>query len=109
MGLARGAARQPNRPLAVVVAVVLGLSYGIAVVSGLLEVQRLAAPDELAGLSGVYYALAYLGFLLPAMMSGLAHLAGYPEMLLGTAVLCAACTAVVATSSRRHLPVRSTG
>jgi hypothetical protein len=40
-------------------------------VSGLLEIQRIADPDELACSSGVYYSLAYLGFLLPAALAGL--------------------------------------
>src|SRR3979409_1468098 len=38
-----------------VVAMLLGCAYGIAIVSGLLELQRMAEPDELAGISGVYY------------------------------------------------------
>src|SRR6201999_1616533 len=45
--------------LAAPVALLLGAAYGIAVVSGLLEVQRIARPEELAGLTGVYYALCY--------------------------------------------------
>jgi predicted MFS family arabinose efflux permease len=105
--LASAAARHPTRLLGLGVAVLLGLAYGIAVVSGLLEVQRLAAPDELAGLTGVYYALTYVGFLLPAVLSALSRWASYGAMLLVVALLCAACTAVVAASSREHLPVRS--
>ncbi|MCW2622472.1 MAG: transporter permease [Frankiales bacterium] len=108
LALASATARQPSRPLGLLVAVVLGLAYGIGIVSGLLEVQRLAAPDELAGLTGVYYALTYLGFLLPAVLSALDHLATFPQMLLVVTLLCAACTAVVAASSREHLPTDTT-
>lgn len=90
--------------VALVAAVVLGAAYGIAVVSGLLELQRLARPDELAALTGVYYALAYVGFLLPSILAVLSGVASYP-VLLGCLVLVAlGGTAVVLRHSRRHLP-----
>lgn len=91
--------------LAVPVALLLGCAYGIAVVSGLLEVQRIAKPDELAGLTGVFYALCYFGFLLPAALAGLASWFSYPVMLGVAAVLAAACAAVCASGWSRHLPV----
>ncbi len=91
--------------LAVVVALLLGAAYGIAVVSGLQEVQRIAAPDERAGLTGVYYALAYVGFLLPALLAGLSPYVDYPTMLLAVAVVAAGCTAVCGTGWAKHLPV----
>lgn len=92
--------------LAVPVAVVLGAAYGIAVVSGLLEVQRIAEPDELAGLTGVYYSLAYVGFLLPALLAGLSHWASYPVMLGALALLALACTLVCVGGWSKHLPSR---
>ncbi|WP_020658491.1 MFS transporter [Amycolatopsis benzoatilytica] len=85
-------------------AVVLGAAYGIVVVSGLLELQRLARPDEIAELTGVYYALAYVGFLLPSLLAALNGVAGYPVLLAGVAVIAIAGTLVVARHSRRHLP-----
>lgn len=61
-GVALAALAALGRPwLAVPVALVLGAAYGIAVVSGLLEVQRRAQLDELRGLTGVCYSLAYVG------------------------------------------------
>jgi MFS family permease len=81
-------------------AVLLGAAYGIAVVSGLLEVQRIAEPDEQAGLTGVYYALAYLGFLLPATLAGLARWFSYPAMLAALAVLALGCTVVIFRAGR---------
>ncbi|TIC79139.1 MFS transporter [Nocardioides sp. GY 10127] len=89
--------------LAVPVALVLGAAYGIAVVSGLLEVQRIARPDDLAGLTGVYYALAYVGFLLPAVLAALPGGFGYPAMLGVVALLALGCTAVCASGWSRHL------
>ena len=90
--------------LGLAVAVLLGGAYGIAVISGMLELQRIAGPDDLAGLTGVYYALAYLGFLLPAVLAGLARWAGYPELLAALAVAAVASTAVIASAYSRHLP-----
>ncbi|MBB4684271.1 MFS transporter [Amycolatopsis jiangsuensis] len=96
------AARSPW--LALATALVLGTAYGIVVVSGLLELQRLARPEEIAELTGVYYALAYLGFLLPSALAALSGVAGYPLLLGCLAALALAGTLVVARHSRRHLP-----
>ena len=90
---------------ALVAAVVLGAAYGIAVVSGLLELQRLAPPAELAGLIGVYYALAYVGFLLPSLLAVLSAVAGYPELLAGLAAVASVGTLIVLRHSRSHLPL----
>ncbi|GAB2828493.1 MFS transporter [Actinocorallia aurea] len=81
-----------------IVAPLLGCAYGIAVVSGLLEVQRIAAPDELAGLTGVYYSLTYTGFLLPLALAALARWFSYPTMLLALALLALACALPMATT-----------
>ncbi|MFI5716235.1 MFS transporter [Nocardia sp. NPDC051750] len=90
--------------LALAAALALGCAYGIALVSGLLELQRLAAPHELAALTGAYYALAYVGFLLPSLLSLLSSAADYP-VLLGALVLVALSgTAVILRYSRAHLP-----
>jgi predicted MFS family arabinose efflux permease len=51
--------------LVVVAAVVLGSGYGCCQVCGLLEVQRLARPERLAGLTAVYQAVSYVGFAAP--------------------------------------------
>jgi MFS family permease len=91
--------------MALAAAVVLGCAYGIAVVSGLLEIQRITPPAELAGITGVYYALAYVGFLLPTMLAALSGLASYPVMLGALALIALAGTAVIASSTKAHLPV----
>ncbi|OWL96957.1 MFS transporter [Mycolicibacterium peregrinum] len=93
--------------VAPLVAMLLGSAYGIAIVSGLLEIQRIAPPDELAGISGVYYSLAYLGFLLPAVLAALAHWFSYPEMLTFVGVLAIVCTAVCASGWAKHLEPRT--
>ena len=80
-------------------AIVLGCAYGLCLVAGLLEVQRLAAPDSLAGLTAVYYALTYLGFAAPYLLAVAAHVAGYPLLLLICAALALSTASIVARRS----------
>ncbi|MBN9111226.1 MAG: MFS transporter [Pseudonocardia sp.] len=94
--------------LALGAAIVLGAAYGVAVVAGLLEIQRLARPEDLAGLTGVYYALAYIGFLLPTVLAVAAHVVGYPWLLGALVVIAVAGTVTIAASGRSHLPVAET-
>jgi MFS family permease len=82
---------------------VLGAGYGFCLVAGLLEVQRLARPDELAGLTAVYFALTYVGFAIPVVLAELVHLTSYTVLLLVLAGLAVVCLAVVAGQARRHL------
>ncbi len=86
--------------LAAVAAAALGAGYGIAVVSGLLEIQRMAGPDDLAGLTGVYYTLAYAGFLLPTVLAGLSSWLSYPVMLAAVAAAALVCLGLVVTGAR---------
>ncbi len=102
--LAVAAAAYGNPVLALVAALPLGAAYGLGLVSGLLETQRLAGPDDLAGLTAVYYALTYLGFALPLVLAEVHAVAGYPVMLTGVAVLAAGCAVVVAVNARRTTP-----
>jgi hypothetical protein len=95
------AAAYANPVLALVAAVPLGVAYGLGLVSGLLETQRLAGPDDLAGLTAVYYALTYVGFALPLVLAELHAVASYPVMLSGVAVLAAVSAVVVGINARR--------
>ncbi|WP_221891065.1 MFS transporter [Microbispora sp. KK1-11] len=86
--------------LAAVAAAALGAGYGIAVVSGLLEIQRMAGPDDLAGLTGIYYTLAYAGFLLPTVLATLSSWLSYPVMLAAVAAAALVCLGLVVTGAR---------
>ncbi|MHC5259031.1 MFS transporter [Streptomyces sp. UC4497] len=86
--------------LAGAAAVALGAGYGIAVVSGLLEIQRMAGPDDLAGLTGIYYTLAYSGFLLPTVLATLSAWLPYSVMLGAIAVVALACLVLVTVGGR---------
>jgi MFS family permease len=83
--------------------VVLGTAYGLCLVAGLVEIQRLANPRALAGLTAIYYSLAYLGFAAPYLLALGAHLASYASLLAITALLALATALHVARqSARRH-------
>lgn len=87
LGLASFAAAQLGPVTVLVSAALLGIAYGVLLVSGLQEVQRMARPDDLAGLTAVYYALTYLGFFVPVLMSVLAPWISYPAMFAGAMLL----------------------
>ena len=101
MGLAAWAALIASPVLAFVVAVVLGISFGVCLVAGLLIVQGMAEPEELAGITGVYYSLGYAGFLLPTLLAALTPGVTYPVALGVVAGGCVVSLAVVAVSFRR--------
>jgi MFS family permease len=98
--LAAGAAAAGAPVLAVPASVVLGAAYGLCLVAGLLEVQRMADPEHLGGLTAVYYAMTYVGFLIPVALAALTWLAGYPVLLLVLAGLALTSLAVVVRTGR---------
>ncbi|MFE6859473.1 MFS transporter [Nocardia sp. NPDC057668] len=88
--------------LTVATAVLLGAGFGIGLVAGLLEIERMARPDDLAGLTAVFYAVSYLGFGVPAVMAVLHQHAGfgYPAMFLALAAAAAGCLGLVTRAGR---------
>ncbi len=88
MGLAVVAALVADPIVAFVVAIVLGIAYGICVVAGLVIVQAIAEPKDLAGITGVYYSLAYSGFLLPTVLAALLPIMPYGISLGAVALVC---------------------
>jgi MFS family permease len=104
LGVTTLTAATANPWLGMVGSVILGSSYGINLVSGLQEVQRIARPDDLGALTGMFYALGYVGFLIPTALALLAGWFGYVAMLAALVLLAGLCLAVVARSSRVGLP-----
>ena len=81
---------RPGVATVVPAALVLGCGYGICLVVGLREVERLAGPDELGGLVAVFYSLTYCGLAIPFLLALAAPHSGYPAGLLvvsGVAIL----------------------
>jgi hypothetical protein len=95
LGLAAVTAASGDVWLLVPSAVVLGCAYGLCLVAGLAEVQRIAAPGTLAGLTASYYALTYLGFAVPYALALAAHVARYGVLLAATGGLALATAALV--------------
>jgi hypothetical protein len=97
IGLLLGAAVIPGRHLVgyLVAAAVLGSAYGVLMIAGLQEVQRMAGPDDLAGLTAVYYGLSYVGFITPAALAALSRELSYPVMFAGGAGVAAVAAVVV--------------
>jgi hypothetical protein len=78
---------------------VLGSAYGLCLVGGLVEIQRLADRRSLAGLTAAYYALAYLGFGAPYLLALGSHFASYSILLTIAAALALTTAAFVTRRS----------
>jgi hypothetical protein len=73
-------------------AVLLGLGYGLCLVSGLYQAERLAGPRDRGTVVACYYVLAYLGFAMPYVVDLLNAPLGQP----GTFALLTGVTATLA-------------
>ena len=80
--LASLAALQSGPITGIVSAIALGLGYGTVLVTGLTRVQKIAPPRDLAGLTGIFYALTYVGFLFPTVIAALLPVMPYNITLL---------------------------
>jgi MFS family permease len=96
-GLVLGAVTAHERQvwLLVPASIVLGCAYGLCLVAGLVEVQRLADQRTLAALTAVFYTLAYLGFAAPFLLALAVRLASYPTLLTVAAALALGTAALV--------------
>ncbi len=81
-------------------ALLLGSAYGLCLVAGLLEVQRLAPAGALAGLTATFYVLTYLGFAAPYLITVAATATSYAVLLLITSGLAFVTAAVVRQAQR---------
>jgi len=102
-GLALGALAAGSREtwLLFPTAAVLGSAYGLCLVAGLLEVQRIAPARSLGALTSLFYVAAYLGFAAPYALALASSLASYAVLLLITAGL-GALTAVAVWGTEQH-------
>jgi hypothetical protein len=91
--------------LAGIAAVLLGLAYGLCLVSGLHQAEDLAGRGDRGSVLAAYYGIAYLGFGAPYAVDGLNALLGRP----GAFALIAAVAAVLAVAAwRRDANARAT-
>ena len=96
------AAHEQSWPFIVPAAVLLGAGYGLCLVAGLLETQRLARREDLASLTAIYYALTYVGFAAPILLAELERLASASLLLVLTAMLAALTAGKVLRVASRH-------
>jgi len=75
--------------LALLASAELGCGYGTTLIFGLTEVSRLARPQDLAGLTGIFQVACYTGFAAPNVLSLLQGTYSPPVLLLGAASLAA--------------------
>ncbi|GAB89065.1 MFS transporter [Gordonia rhizosphera] len=103
MALAAAAASALTIWLSLAAAAVLGCGYGMAMISGLLEVQRIAGPNNLAGLTAVFYGATYLGFAVPAVLAWISetYLAVTYPMMFGFGVVAALVCLVIVVIAHR--------
>ncbi len=101
-GITAASTLGPWQPvLALLASAELGCGYGITLVFGLTEVARLARPEDLAGLTGVFQVACYTGFAAPNVLSQLQSAASVPVLLLCVAALAALTLAVTTLQARR--------
>lgn len=102
--LAAEASRSLSLPIGVAAAAIMGAGYGLALVAGLSEVQRIANADELAGLTAVYYSVSYTGFFIPMVFSAAAPVVGFTTLFVIGTILALCCLVNVVLGWRAHLP-----
>jgi hypothetical protein len=98
--VAAGAAAATDPLLVLAAVVLLGAGYGCCQVCGLTEVQRIARPGQLAGLTAAYQAISYLGLVVAVPLAAVDRVVPPAVLLLGLAAL-AALTLVTTSRSTR--------
>lgn len=88
----------------VIVGVILGTGYGVCLITGLTEVQRIAGPDDLGGLTAIFYTVTYIGFFFPMLLSKLHSWFSYPVMLGFGAVMALLALILVSIVSKKFIP-----
>lgn len=101
MVLAAGVVEKHQLGWSLLACVFLGMSYGLCMYLGLAEVQRIAPPRDMAGLSGYFYCLTYTGMVVPAVMTALSDTFTYPQMIGFGAVMALLCLGILSLTTRR--------
>jgi hypothetical protein len=94
----------PDRVLTGLGAVLLGLAYGLCLVCGLHQAEQLSGPTDRGAVLSCYYVLAYLGFSVPYVMTGLNEVFGKPGTFAVLAVAAAILTGLLAIGAAGGRP-----
>ena len=98
-----------GRTLAEAGAVLLGLAYGLCLVSGLRQAELLAGPRDRGAVVACYLALSYVGFATAYAVTGLNSVVGRAGAFVALAGTAAALTVWMAWQSRGSLARRPAG
>lgn len=99
-GIVAAAGSTPSLPVFVGVAVILGAAYGLCLRQGLLDVELLSPPRLRGTLTGVFYAVTYLGFGLPVLLVTIGPTVGDTAPMVVLAVIAAAVAVVRIVQTR---------
>ncbi|WP_296215437.1 MFS transporter [uncultured Corynebacterium sp.] len=88
----------------IAVGLILGTGYGVCLIAGLTEVQRIASADDLGGLTAFFYTITYIGFFFPMILSRLKDVFTYTQMLGFGAVVALIGLIVVTLTSKKFIP-----
>lgn len=106
MAMAMVASATLSVAIVCVAAVVLGCGYGLVLIAGLQEIQRIAGPNDLAGLTAVFYSLTYLGFFIPMVLAVISQWTTYPWLFAAGVVI--ALASIIIIYSGRNAPFGDT-
>jgi MFS family permease len=96
------AGERPSLAVFAIVAVVLGIAYGLCLRQGLLDVETMSPPGLRGTLTGVFYAVTYLGFGLPVLLVTVGPVVGDTVPLLILASLAGAVAVLRVAGMRRR-------
>lgn len=105
--LAALAASKTQPVVIIAAALLLGAGYGCCQVAGLAEVQRIAKPESLGGLTAVYQAVSYIGFGAPFLLAWVADSIAPSSFLLTLAALVALTLAWIAYAATHQTDRRT--
>jgi MFS family permease len=108
-GVSVAAVMSDGRTLAGAGAVLLGLAYGLCLVSGLRQAELLAGPRDRGAVVACYLALSYLGFGTAYAVAALDSVVGRAGAFVALAGTAAALTAWMGWQSRRSLVLSRSG
>ena len=107
-GIVAAAGATPPLAVFVVVAIVLGLAYGLCLRQGLVDVETLSPPAVRGALTGVFYAVTYVGFGLPVLLVAIEPTVGITAPFVVLAALAAVSAVARAVQIPRRVAVRET-
>jgi MFS family permease len=103
-GTVAAAGARPSLAVFVAVALVLGIAYGLCLRQGLVDVETLSPPRLRGTLTGIFWAVTYLGFGLPVLLVTIEPVVGItaPMIVLSIVAVAVAVLRAVRGSSAKH-------